>query len=838
MARFIRVGEQFFDNAGDPLSGGKLGFYEAGAAIADINKKTTYSDILETVANVNPIVLDSAGRSPVDIFFSGTAKIQLTDSADVQLDLKDPVPGLQPVTDAFSDWSAFVTYPEYALVKGSDGRFYRSVTSGNLNNDPTSTTGSWVETFFAEFLYLTGTADSLEIGLPSYTAVGDIFRVNAYSTACQECVVYWKCTATNAALPVGATAGDVTGAAEGILYILNSGSDYYKLEIVGDVCADALGVTGDGSTDDTAALQAAMTYGSNNERKVLLGYGTIKITDTVWATPVGSTFKSATIEGKGGGFDSNLSPTVINAASITSKPAIAFQLGRGVHFEGFMLLGGNTNYQGVISDVGDLTYDYANWAGAGIRDSQYSPYCGICVDAGVGNTPPDSGYSGVTYRNQASGSAKISMEDVYIERFVVGFMHNCEASPAVQGDDVQIYNCRFRNNKVAFAVGQSQARNISIIGCDFAYFRNAIDCLNYGQQVGQNPMIYSCQFGNGFELFQTSPSANFMVQAIRCESVHRLGSHGSGAVSKRFPVEFIDCDINLLSNAVSNRAPILYHSPGPVYFRGGNINEDGTDANIAPYNFVCNPIKFENTIFQVPDVDFNVIDGEVNRATPVQFENVELFDGSNRALANPSGHIYTLPARVVGMPGHMHWQQDNPVIHKPANANNYINVSNATIYVWSDTELQFNLSDVGDILVGDILMWVIDPFAGWAAGSQVAALKVNDITAGVVTCDLLFDRSYYDETYAPSSIPNRYWEWAPGQALTGDTNSNNQITNVSPTTIVKEGDWIIGTDIPANTRVTNVSGSTLTISRNATGTTVGVDLYFGRMHTVDLTAAF
>ena len=710
--------------------------------------------------------------------------------------------------------------------------------SYNATNDVFDVIGAALARFAREYNYLTGASSSLSADVPAGTAVGDLFSVSAYSSTAAVYPCVWECTATNASLPGSATAGDVTGTAVGVLYVLNSGSDYYSFEIVGHAHVRAYGVVADGSNDDTTALQAAFDYGSNNKRKVLLGEGTIKITDTVWVTPVGSTFKGAYIEGEGGGFDEDLSSTVINAETITSKPALAWQLCRGVYLKGFMVLGGNTIYQDVITDAGDLLYDYADWAGVGIRDSQYSPYCGICVDAGVGNTPPDSGYSGITYRNQASGSAKISLEDVYIEGFVVGFMHNCEAAPAVQGDDVKLIDCRFRNNKVAIGVGQSQARVFTVFGCDLAYFRTAIDCLSYGQQQGQNPMVYSSQFGNGFELFQTNPSAAFVVQAIRTESIHRIGSHGTGAVSKRFPVEFIACDINLLSNATDKRAPIVYHASGPVYFRGGNINEDGTDANIAPYNFVCNPMVIENTICQVPDEDFWCIDGEVNRATPVQFRNVEIFDGSNRVLANNASHVLTLPARVVGMPGPVQWYDVNPIVHIPGDENNYINISSASNYSWSATELSFDLTDTADVLVGDYLMWVIDAFAGWTAASQVAALKVNDITAGTVTCDLLFARAYYDETQTPTSIPNRYFEWAPGQALTGDTNSSTSITNVSPTTIIKIGDWIKGTDIPTNTRVTNVSGSTVTISRAATGTTVGVDLYFGRMHTLDTTAAF
>lgn len=56
---------QYFDNNGDPLSGGKLFFYQGGSFSV---QKTTYSDSAGTIPNANPIVLDSSGRPTVSAF--------------------------------------------------------------------------------------------------------------------------------------------------------------------------------------------------------------------------------------------------------------------------------------------------------------------------------------------------------------------------------------------------------------------------------------------------------------------------------------------------------------------------------------------------------------------------------------------------------------------------------------------------------------------------------------------------------------------------------------------------------------------------------------------------
>jgi hypothetical protein len=60
----VGVGQQFFDNNGVPLAGGLINTYQAGSSTA----LATYTDNGGTIANANPIVLDSAGRVPYEIW--------------------------------------------------------------------------------------------------------------------------------------------------------------------------------------------------------------------------------------------------------------------------------------------------------------------------------------------------------------------------------------------------------------------------------------------------------------------------------------------------------------------------------------------------------------------------------------------------------------------------------------------------------------------------------------------------------------------------------------------------------------------------------------------------
>jgi len=142
MARFGTLGSQYFDSAGDPLINGKIYFFESGTD----TDKDTFADVNLTIANTNPVILSGAGRQP-NIFFNGTAKSILTDSDDVQIEVRDPVGG-ESIDGSFSPWDAATIYNHPDIVVGSDSLFYKSITNGNENNDPTSDEVNWSEVRF------------------------------------------------------------------------------------------------------------------------------------------------------------------------------------------------------------------------------------------------------------------------------------------------------------------------------------------------------------------------------------------------------------------------------------------------------------------------------------------------------------------------------------------------------------------------------------------------------------------------------------------------------------------------------------------------------------------
>lgn len=87
------AGQQFFDNNGNPLSGGKLWSYQAGTT----TPQTTYTTASGNVAHTNPIVLDSAGRvatGQIWLTAGSNYKFTLMTSVNVTLATWDNITGI------------------------------------------------------------------------------------------------------------------------------------------------------------------------------------------------------------------------------------------------------------------------------------------------------------------------------------------------------------------------------------------------------------------------------------------------------------------------------------------------------------------------------------------------------------------------------------------------------------------------------------------------------------------------------------------------------------------------------------------------------------------------
>lgn len=126
-----------------PNSLGKIYFYEPGAG--STVDKPVYSDADLTIAMTQPIILNTAGKCPL-IYPNGDYRVVITDKNDVVI---DDIPSYQRaiIGSQFEEWTSYTTYAIYDKVRGSDGNYYESLSSGNKGNDPVTTSGKWVKTF-------------------------------------------------------------------------------------------------------------------------------------------------------------------------------------------------------------------------------------------------------------------------------------------------------------------------------------------------------------------------------------------------------------------------------------------------------------------------------------------------------------------------------------------------------------------------------------------------------------------------------------------------------------------------------------------------------------------
>ena len=76
-------------------------------------------------------------------------------------------------------------------------------------------------------------------------------------------------------------------------------------------------------------------------------------------------------------------------------------------------------------------------------------------------------------------------------------------------------------------------------------------------------------------------------------------------------------------------------------------------------------------------------------------------------------------------------------------------------------------------------------------------------------------------------------KWTVGTAASGTTaigsmtNSSTLVTLTAPNANIVQGQMVYGANIPTNTFVSSIAGTTLTLSQNATATASGITLGFG-----------
>ncbi len=422
------------------------------------------------------------------------------------------------------------------------------------------------------------------------------------------------------------------------------------------------------------------------------------------------------------------------------------------------------------------------------RDSQYSPYAGIVVDPFSPAVPTDGGYPGLNaggpvnyYRGSTTaGSTGVTLEDVHIDGFVIGFI----TSPNGQTQNAELIRAekiQFTNMKICIVGCQDQEklnvfRHVGCWGtCHTIFLAGVGGGASYGAGTPGNWYVEGLNIaGYNNQLIYNNQQGYFpsYFKNIYAELLGSLGSIGSilGTTIQDSVFNFATYDeagsYQTHINAAAGVTFIgclfrMYGTGKPIVISSGNGGPvfDSCSFETPPFYDLMYPAddtKFINCT-DLFTSDRNLL-GPVSTpyVTGSFFSGVNLY-GSTKVNAN--GTTYTMNSRSPVYPMPINRTTGGYTVSVSLVAGFY----QATVTCSSD---ELNRISIGDVIVG-------------SPTGAYPILVVMGIVSAIGTSDFTIK-------YVPASVTNGSFYyifiWLPlyNISFTGDTtNGSNQITNVS-----------------------------------------------------------
>jgi len=572
------VAGQFFDNNGDPLVGGKLYTYAAGTT----TPQTTYTSATGTTPNSNPIILNGGGRVPAEIWLTDGLqyKFVLYTADDQLIGSWDNIIGIN------SNFVNFTTAEEVQIATSGQTIFtlttmqYQPGTNNLVVyvdgvNQVEGGSYSFVETDSTTVTFTSG----LHVGAVVKFVSAEILSTGVVSAANTQFTGFKS------------QSGNVQDLADA------DGSDWVGYEPAGSgavamsvqdklretVSVKDFGAVGDGVTDDTAAIQAAIDACPQGG-KVNVPNGTYAISDEIIID------KAITIEGDGPGkWIDSLGGSIIKQTDNTKN---AFTLRASLAQYAFSQYGlNNVNFQDLAIE-GPSGYpaavDYAprgigcdttvNGGDYHIRECTFTNLQVRFFDVGIELV-------GICYLNDFYGGVISFCTDGFVllkgsasdrggqTRFFgtsIGLITDTCLSWNTDTDsgDLSLFGCTLSDAKKGLVANEDASLTIS--GCSFENLTDSGDGAGiYIEIKGANPASDSAKtiIGNKFLLNDSD---------IWLEKTTSTGSGGSYA----WPM-LIDGNVFLSANALKIDLPVGHVPMSSQQFVFGAANTGTSNGVVA-----------------------------------------------------------------------------------------------------------------------------------------------------------------------------------------------------------------------------------------------------------------